>query len=317
MRELRRFPVEARRMVTAAQAFLASLEPEQRAEATAPFDIPGRRTWTYLPGARPGIMLGELTEAQQTRAFDLIDAGCSPTGAHTAVGIMELEVILRGEARRGHYWIRILGEPGGDEPWAFRINGHHLALHLTVVGDLVAVTPNFFGAQPATVMHGPHRGMRTLPDEEELARALLASLDDDQRQVAVTSPTAPRDIVTRMDPVADPGVLAPGLEYGQMRDEQQELVQQVIKLYVGRAPLDVANGYWHDAVDAGLDSIAFRWAGSSQRGEGHYYALNGPTFLIEYDNTQNDANHIHSVWRDLTRDWGEDLLAAHYAAHHQ
>jgi hypothetical protein len=122
--------------------------------------------------------------------------------------------------------------------------------------------------------------------------------------------------LTRDDPVADPGVLAPGLEYARMHDDQQELVQQIIQIYIGRAPIDIANSYWRDIVDAGLDSIAFRWAGSDQRGEGHYYALNGPTFLIEYDNTQDDANHAHSVWRHLRDDWGGDLLRAHYERGH-
>jgi hypothetical protein len=217
MRELRRFPVEAGLMATAAEAFLASLEPEQRTAATAPFDTAEHRSWTYLPGTRPGVMLADLTEIQQARALNLLDASCSPFGAQTARGIIELDAILRGEARRGQYWLRILGEPGGDRPWAWRINGHHLALHLTLVGDLVAVTPNFFGAEPATVLHGPHRGLRTLPDEEELARALLARLDEDQRQIAVAASVAPHDILTRDEPVADRAALPTGIGRDQLR----------------------------------------------------------------------------------------------------
>jgi hypothetical protein len=317
MRALRRFPAETRQMADAAEAFLASLQPDQLAAAAAPYDVTDHRSWTYLPGPRPGLMLADMSEAQQTLALELLDAGSSPTGAQTARGIIELDAILRGEAKRGQYWVRIFGEVGGESPWAWRISGHHLVLHLTIVGAGVAVTPNFFGAEPATVLHGPHQGLRTLPDEEELARALLASLDDDQRQIAIAAPVAPPDILTRADPAVDPSVLPAGLDYARMDGEQRQLVQRLIRRYVDRAPVDIAAEYWQDLTDAGLDIITFRWAGPDERGAGHYYAVNGPTFLIEYDNTQDNANHIHSVWRDRGRDWGDDLLAAHYASHHR
>lgn len=254
MSGIRRYPAHAQRMARAAEAFLASLEPEQRAAVTAPYDVADHRSWTYLPGPRPGLMLADMTEAQQTRALELLDTGCGPTGARTARAIIELDAILRGEAKRGHYWLRILGEPSAVTPWAWRINGHHLGLHLTVVGDGVAVTPNFFGAQPATVLDGPHRGLRTLPGEEKLARALLSSLDPEQRRVAIAAPVAPPDILTRSDPVADPGALTGGLEHARMYGEQRHLLRELIGVYVDRAPVDVAASYWQGLTDAGRSS---------------------------------------------------------------
>lgn len=303
-------------MVGAAREWLAALDPQQRKAATAPFDVDDRRVWTYLPGRRIGLALAEMTAEQQALALALVDAGCSVRGARTARAIVVLDEILRGAPKAGEYWLRVLGEPGGAAPWAWRVGGHHLALHLTVVGDAVAATPQFFGAEPAVVLHGTHQGLRTLPAEEELARELLASLDAPQQEVAIAAAVAPADILTRYDPVADPGLLSSGLSYADMHGGQCDLLRRLVRLYFDRVPDDVAERSWRQAVDAGLEAVSFRWAGGMDRGVGHYYAVAGPTFLLEYDNTQDDANHIHSVWRDLGNDWGEDLLAAHYAAAH-
>jgi hypothetical protein len=310
-------------MSTAATAFLSSLSAEQRAAATTSFHTPEHRVWMYLPGPRPGLALAGMTSDQQALALEMLDSGCSIDGARTARAVIELDRIRRELGGRSvepgdhRYWVRILGEVSDDTPWAWRVNGHHLAVHVTVVGDRIAVTPNFLGAEPAVVPHGPHHGLRTLPDEEELARALLATLDPAQHAIAVVSGIAPHDILTRQDPVADPSVLPAGLPYAQMSGEQRELLQRLVRCYFDRAPLDHAAGCWQHAVDAGLDAIRFSWAGSDHRGRGHYYAVAGPTFLVEYDNTQDHANHIHSVWRDLRNDWGEDLLADHHAADHR
>ncbi|REF34879.1 DUF3500 domain-containing protein [Thermasporomyces composti] len=317
----------ASRMAAAAVAFLASLDPDQRRAATAPFDTPDHREWTYLPGPRPGLALADMTERQRELAMVLLDTGLSAHGSREARAVMALEAVLR-ELERGagramwrqrhphYYWVRILGDPGGDQPWAWRVNGHHLATHVTVVGDRIAATPQFFGANPARVPSGPHAGLRTLPDAEDLGRALLEALDPDRRTVAIVSPEAPDDILTRRDPVADPSVVPRGLTYADMTEPQRRLLTTLVRYYMGRVAPEAAETAWRDAVDAGLTEVAFCWAGSTTPGEGHYYAVTGPTFLLEYDNTQNGANHVHTVWRDLRRDWGEDLLAAHYAAHH-
>lgn len=301
-------------MTKAAEAFLGTLDPAQRAAATAPFDVEDHREWTYLPGPRPGMALAEMSDEQRAAALDLLETGCSPSGFQTARGIVELDEILRGPARAWQYWLRVLGRPG-EAPWGWRIGGHHLGVHVTVVGDAIAVTPNFFGAEPAVVLDGPHRGLRTLPGEEEVARALLASLDPGRREIAVVDATAPADILTRHDPVADAGVLPAGLAYADMLGEQRDLLRRLIRVYVDRVVAEVGGSAWQE-VEAGLPAVRFSWAGPDQPGQGHYYAVAGETFLLEYDNTQDNANHIHTVWRDLRHDWGEDLLAAHYAEAH-
>ncbi len=314
------------RMTKAANGFLASLDTQQRPAAAAAFDIADHRHWTYLPGERPGLALAHMTDEQRALALQLLDSGCSSGGARTARAVIELDMIRRllsaGAGREvrptdHRFWVRILGEPAGEAPWAWRVNGHHLAVHVTVVGDATSVTPHFFGAEPAVVPHGPHQGLRTLPDEEDLARALLTALDPAQRAVAVVADLAPRDILTRADPVADPNLVPSGLAYAQLSGEQRGLLQRLVRLYFDRAPSEIAEVSWADVLVTGVDSVSFSWAGSDLPRQGHYYAVRGPTFLLEYDNTQDEANHIHSVWRDLRNDWGHDLLADHYANHHR
>lgn len=319
-----------RRMRGAARAFLESLAPEQRSSATAPFSTPDHRDWTYLPGSRPGLALADMTDRQRELAMELLDTGLSEHGAARARGIMALEQILSDleretgrdgwERRHPHFfWFRVLGDPAGDEPWGWRANGHHLAVHLTIAGDTAAVTPQFFGANPARVPTGPQAGHRTLPDEEDLGFALVGALDADRRSVAVADPIAPNDILTRRDPAADPGRIRAGLAYADMADEQRELLVRLVRLYLGRATPALADRSWQEIVDAGLEPVSFTWAGDTSPAPGRacYYAVTGPSFLLEYDNSQNGANHAHTVWRDLRHDWGEDLLARHYAAAHR
>ncbi len=313
-------PVE--QMTQAARAFLASLDSVQSDVATAPFDVPDHREWTYLPGARPGLSMVELNAKQRPLALELLDAGCSEVGARTARDVIGIERIRRQLATGSddldgdRYWVRILGEPGGEAPWAWRVNGHHLAVHVTIAGGTFAVTPSFFGAEPAMVLEGPHKGLRTLVDEEDLARALLAELEPAQRSVAIVGDTAPDDIETRFDPVVTREQLTGGLAHANMSACQRDLLERLVRRYFDRAPMGYAEQCWQAVLDADLGAVQFAWAGSSERGRGHYYRVSGPTFLVEYDNTQDDANHIHSVWRDLANDWGKDILAAHYASHH-
>ena len=305
-------------------AFLEQLDPELRRRAHSQFDAPDHRRWTYVPGDRPGLMLAEMTDDQRHAALALLDVACSASGAMTSRAVIDLDRIRRGLSgglseppTDDRFWIRVLGDPRGDEPWAWRINGHHLAVHVTVVGAEIAVTPQFFGAEPAVVPDGPYRGLRTLPNEEELARTVLARLEPAQRARAITSVVAPEDIATRDDPVANPEVVPTGVSYGALTAVQQDTLGRLIRLYFDRATPAVADEAWRAAIDAGMDRVTFAWAGPVERGHGHYYAVRGPTFLLEYDNTQDDANHVHSVWRDLRRDWGEDLLSGHYTtAHH-
>ena len=313
-------------MRAAAVRLVDSLEAPALGDARAPFDTPDRQTWTYLPGPRPGVMLGDLDAHQRRLTLRLVETALSGAGARTATAVMELDGILReleraegraGWERRdpGAYWFRLLGEPT-EAVWGWTLSGHHLAVHLTVVGDEVAATPNFFGANPGVVTRGPRTGWQVLRAEEGLARRLLEGLDSDQRRAAVVSSSAPDDITTRRDPVADPDLVPSGVVWGDLDGTQQRGLDELVRCYLGRVHEDIAGPAHQAVVDGGLDGVTFAWAGSVQPRQRHYYAVKGSTFLIEYDNTQDGANHVHTVWRDLRRDWGEDLLAVHHRRAH-
>ncbi|MFI5707968.1 DUF3500 domain-containing protein [Kribbella sp. NPDC051620] len=310
----------------AAFELLAALSPGLRAKATAPFDTPDHQVWTYLPGDRPGVTLGELSVEQRRLALRLLEIALSERGLADARSVMFTEAIRRGlpQAEPGssvdvgseqRYFLRVLGDPAGMDPWAWRLNGHHIALHVTFVSGAIGFTPQFFGAEPATVLSGPHKGLRTLAAEQDLGFSFLDSLEAGQRELAIVSETAPSDILTRYDPVADPKVLLRGLPYGELTPEQRQLFSLLLGQYIGRAAGPIGLQTWQDITEQGIEKLTFAWAGATKPGGGHYYSIAGPTFLAEYDNTQDDANHIHSVWRDLRNDWGTDLLAAHYAGY--
>jgi hypothetical protein len=323
-----RAPVTAGQMAEAAKRFVASLNDEQRGRAAFPFAGDERYFWHYTPIDRNGLKLGEMTDEQRDLAFALLASGLSGRGGRQARQIIDLEPILReteqieGITNNWHrdparYTVSIFGEPGGREPWAWRVGGHHIGLIFTVVdGDWVAPTPLFLGVNPAIVRHGEHTGLRILPEEEELARILLGSLDGGQKAVAIVDPVAPADILTTNRQVADPAAPPTGIGYADLGGEQRGHLQTLVRHYLTRVPDELSGGAWDTIEREGLNGVGFAWAGPEERGKGHYYAIKSPTFLIEYDNTQNDANHIHSVWRDFTNDFGEDLLAAHYAQTH-
>ncbi|MEP6628892.1 MAG: DUF3500 domain-containing protein [Lapillicoccus sp.] len=311
----------------AAVAFVAALDPAGRQAALSPFDTDDRREWTYLPGPRPGVAVEDLDDSARTALDALLDATLSAAGALRTRAVMELDDVLRdlergrgkgGWERRssGRYWVRVLGSPT-EALWAWHLGGHHVAIHATVVGDSLALTPCFLGANPAVVPSGPHAGMQVLREEEALARDLLGALDADQRRVAVVSRTAPSDIATRHDPLADRSLVPAGVARAQLDPDQQGRLEALVRCYVDRAPDSVAAERWRTLVAEGLDAVTFAWAGPTSPGEPHYYALRGESFLVEYDNTQDGANHAHTVWRDLRRDWGEDLLAQHHARDHR
>ncbi len=307
-----------------AEDLLESLTTAQRRSAMGTLATAEWHRWTYLPGQRPGVPLGDLDPAQRERAFDLLQTAFSPRGVADLAMVLRTEEIRRELDRRDPhpqpqvdppYWLRVLGRPSPDEPWAWRISGHHLVAHATVVGEQVATTPQFVGAQPAEVTAGPHSGFQSLPREQDLARELVLMLQDDQRRQAVASATAPPDLLTRQDP-AVPGFPARGLARAGMDRRQGDVLEALVRQYLDRSPAAVADRAWAAIVDAGWNEVRFTWSGGLRRGEGHYYAVTGPTFVLEYDNTQESANHIHCVWRDRGRDLGADLLAEHYAAHH-
>ncbi len=312
----------------ATQDLLAALNPEQLKKISAPFDTPDHQVWTYLPGAVPGLPLTELSAAQEALVVRLLELVYSERGLADFRAVMAAEIIVRGLADPmevaeiggwggstvgDRYYLRVLGDPAGFEPWAWRLNGHHLALHVALVDGAISFTPQFFGSNPAEVRTGPYAGRRFLAAEQDLARDLLAALEPGQRELAIVADTAPDDILTRHDPIADASLLHRGLAYGDMSPDQRQLLSLLIGQYVSRAAGPIGLQTWQDITTHGIERLTFAWAGSTDPGAAHYYSIAGPTFLAEYDNTQDNANHIHSVWRDFNNDWGTDLLAAHYA----
>jgi hypothetical protein len=308
--------------------WLDTLDPGQRTEAVRVFDSPERFVWDYLPGPRLGLPIADMTGPQRAAAMAVLDASLSGRGAAEVRAIFALELVLR-ELERGtgrdaprrdpdRYWFAVFGEPGDAAPWSWRIGGHHLALHVTIAGRrVIGSAPSFLGANPATVPHGPLAGSRALDGEEALARAVLASLSPAQRAVAVVDPVAPPDILSGTGPRADLREVPAGIAYEGLEREQRDALERLIRHYLGRAAPGIAAAEWDRIRAAHLAPVTFAWAGATEPGQGHYYAIRGPRLLIEYDNTQNGANHIHAVWRDPANDWGEDLLVAHYRESHR
>jgi hypothetical protein len=237
---------------------------------------------------------------------------------------MSLEDILK-ELEQGKgptrdpelYFVSIFGTPGAADVWGWRVEGHHLSLNFTVAeGQHISVTPSFFGSNPGEVRAGPRQGLRVLAAEEDLARQLVQSMSEEQRQVAIYTNAAPSDVITGADRKAH--LLSPaGLSASKMSFSQVDLLRTLIKEYVFRYRPELAERDLKKIESAGLEKLFFAWAGATEVGQGHYYRIQGPSFLMEYDNTQNNANHIHAVWRDLESDFGEDLLRKHYDQDHQ
>jgi hypothetical protein len=309
-------------MTQAAQHFLASLTPEQRTQATFAFQEDERLNWHYIPKERKGLPLLEMTMPQKALAHALLSAGLSQQGYIKAVTIMSLDDILRimenddGNRRNPEkYYFTVFGEPSDTGTWGFRVEGHHLSQNFTVVNGKVADTPSFFGANPAEVREGPRKGLRTLAAEEDLGRDLMESLTPEEKKVAIVTADAYKDILTEASRKAALAGQPSGLSAAKMSKKQFELLQTLISNYAQNVPDQLAQARMEQLKKAGTN-VFFAWAGVEQRGGPHYYRIQTPTFLIEYDNTQNNANHIHSVWRDFNGDFGLDLLAMHYQASH-
>jgi hypothetical protein len=314
-------------MATAATAFLASLTAEQREQAVYPVDSEELTRWHYVPAQqfpRNGLPIRAMSQAQRDLAHALLKTGLSERGYTQATTIMvDLETILKelenGSAMRDpeQYCFTIFGTPSRTGAWGWRVNGHHLSVHFNIQnGSAVAGVPAFFGSNPAEVrVDGPQKGLRVLGDREDTARALLMALDATERTTATLEGVAPNDIVTKTAAKVDP--LSPsGLAAAAMTPQQRDMLMAVIETYTSSMAPDIASEELAKLRAAGLDKITFAWAGEPERGKKHYYRVQGPTFLIEYDNTQNDANHVHSVWREFQGDFGRDLLREHVQGVH-
>ncbi len=314
-------------MADAANKFLSTLAPEQKQTASFAFDnAKERERFGFVPTEmhpRVGLTIEKMTEPQRQAAHNLMKAGLSQKGYMTASAIMELESILNlienppgskpGKLERNplKYYVWVFGTPSAKGTWGWKVEGHHVSLNFTVTGgNMVSAAPHFFGSNPAEVKDGPKKGLRVLGFEEDPARELVMALDESQRAKAVINATAPNDIVTRNEGTVNP--LTPtGIAATDLQPKQREMLMRVVDAYVSVMAPDIAADRMAALKKAGLDKLTFAWAGEFERGKKHYYRVQGPTFLIEFDNTQNDGNHVHSVWRDFNGDFGRDLLKEH------
>ncbi|MCS7026512.1 MAG: DUF3500 domain-containing protein [Bryobacteraceae bacterium] len=319
-------------MSEAANAFLASLTPEQREKAQFDFQDEERFFFHFVPDnnlqqlrgrSRKGLTLREMSPHQKHLAHALLSAGLSQRGYIKATSIMSLEDVLRilekdsGERRNPEkYYFSIFGQPKEKGAWGYRVEGHHISIHFTIVDGKVVSAPFFYGANPALVKEGPRAGLRVLAREEDLARDLLLALTPEQKKIAIVSPKAYADILTEASRKAALQGQPSGLSASKMNAKQRQLLQALLEEYCYNLP-DQPAQHRLDLIRKAGTNIFFAWAGVEEKGGPHYYRIQGPTFLVEYDNTQNNANHIHSVWREMDGDWAEDLLKAHYQSSHQ
>jgi hypothetical protein len=311
-------------MAGAANNLWAALTPEQQKQATFPFEDDERKNFHFIPRERKGLPLGQMTTTQRHLAHTLLSSGMGQRGFAAAMTIMSLEEILQhieqGKGPRRDpegYFFSLFGKPADTGTWGWRVEGHHLTLNFTIVnGRGIAGTPAFMGSNPGRVLDGPRKGLRVLADEEEMGFRLVRMLDDAQRKTATIDAKAPDDIITGANRQADVGEPR-GIVATDLRPEQAAVLRGLVKLYAHRMRPEIANAELARIDEAGWDKVRFAWAGATEPGAAHYYRVHGPTFLIEFDNVQNNANHPHTVWRDLTGDFGEDLLRQHYEKDHK
>ena len=306
-------------MIAAAKTFLSTLDETQQRTIKFPFDAEERFNWHFVPRERKGLSLKAMDERQRNAAFALLRAGLSARGYSKVETIRGLEVVLRElekSARRDPelYFFTIFGEPGGST-WGWRYEGHHISQNWTIInGKAIASTPAFLGANPALVQDGPQKGTRALGREEDLAWALLDSLSEEQRRDAVIAAQAPNDILTSNTRKAS--ILEhTGLAGSAMNEAQRAMLMTLIEEHASVQASGLAEQRLAKVRADGMANIKFAWMGSLTRapGNGHYYRVQGKSFLIEYDNVQNRANHHHIVWRDFAGDFGVDLLGEHHA----
>jgi hypothetical protein len=310
-------------MAGAAIAFLATLDARQRRRAAFPFNDAERLNWHYVPRSREGLPFKAMATASRGAAHELMKVSLSAVGYAKAASIIHLEEVLRQIEMIGlmrdheNYAFTVFGTPGDAAPWGWRVEGHHLSLNFTLVpGKPIAVTPAFMGANPAKIPKGPRAGQRTLEHEQEVGLALVRSLDTALRGRAVIAADSFGDIVSgpnRRELFAT----RQGIPLGALSGEQRAMAMRLIEIYARNMRAEIADEELRRVREAGVEQVHFAWAGPIDPARPHYYRVHGPTLVIEYDNTQNDANHIHSVWHDPVNDFGADLLRAHYEHGHR
>ncbi|MEO2030852.1 MAG: DUF3500 domain-containing protein [Planctomycetaceae bacterium] len=301
-------------MAAAASAYLDSLSDDQKALTQFDFDDAERVNWHFIPRDRQGLGLWDLDGSALTSAEALVATGLTTAGYQKSLEVRSLEEVLylfeagdeaeRRKKRHPHrYYISVFGDPAGDLVWGWRFEGHHLSLNYTVKGgEVLSATPEFFGANPGLIDAGPGRSLRVLGRREDLARSILKASATDKTSTIWLSKEAPRDIRGAGAAQAETGEPA-GAAFGDMNPEQQKLMRELMGEYLSAMPARVVRRRMAEMNQAGIDNVHFAWWGGSELNEPHHYVVQGPTFVIEYNNTQNQANHVHSIWRNLGGDF--------------
>lgn len=307
-------------MTNAAKNFLNSLEPWQKTAVSFKFDDDERINWFFTPVARKGLALRDMKPYQRQLALAMVAAGLSQRGFIKAVSIMSLDellLVLEPAPRRDPdlYFITIFGDPDEKGTWGYRFEGHHISQNYTLVDGKLQDAPSFFGSNPAEVPDGPRKGMRVLANEEDLALTLVSSLSDTQKKQAIFAEKAPGEILTSNSRTAALNGQPNGLSAKDMTPDQQAKLHDVLAEYESNMPEEVAALREAQIKKAGTN-IFFAWAGGIQHGQPNYYRIQTADFLVEFDKTQSNGNHIHSVWRDFAGDFSRDILKDHYAAAH-
>ena len=311
---------------------LNSLDNFQLKQINFKFEDDERFIWYYTPHEQNGLLVFQMKPYQRKLVYELLELTYSNKGYQTAKSIINLESIL-GDYEANHsnsndggngawvrseerYWLAIFGDPSSDKPWGYRFGGHHIGLTVNVKSDYISMHPLFFGANPAKVLEGEKKGFRALSLEEDVARKLVTSLSEDNRKIAIINPTAPPDILTANYRNFNSSDFNVGLNFNKLNDKQKDNVIDLIKVYTNRFTEEYAQNYLNQILKNGFENTTFAWSGSIDISKEHYYFIRHDKFLIEYDNTQNNANHIHSVLRDFNGDYGEDILSKHYNSNH-
>lgn len=330
-------------VIKEADEFLNSLPENQVAIIKEDFQDSLRTKWTNLPvgmAPRPGLRYGELSTESRIKFHHLLADILSSQGYLKVTSIMALDDILNEIYKTAHdnkeiddqtyqeikdldwgyenYFVTFWGLPSKTDDWGIKLEGHHISLNLTASGDQFSLTPMFLGTDPAEVHTTKYAGWRILNKEEDYGFHLINSLPQDQKLIATLSQEVPGDIIT------NPGFKGRLTEYNgikgsQMKPMQKQLLKFIIEEYVNNLEHEKAAAYLEKIDKSGIENVYFAWIGSYERQKPHYYMINGPDFIIEYDNVgfQKNGNHIHTIWREKGNDFGEDILKNHYVLEHK
>jgi hypothetical protein len=310
-----------------ANKFLNSLDPELKKEASFPFDHSERFNWHFIPRERLGPTFHDFDKKQTKHALNLMKASLGKAGNEKAAAIIELENVLREVENRPandtyrdplNYHFTVFGQPAADKVWGWRLEGHHLSLNFSSEdGTITSSTPSFMGSNPGIVLSGAYMNRQVLAEETNFGFELLHSLSASQKKQAIFAGEAPADIITSNDRRAK--ILdQPGIKGKDLQPEQLDLLKKLVGMYLSRFTTEYQEMLMARIEKSGWKSLSFAWAGSETNdvGQPHYYSIQGADLLIEYDNIQNNANHVHAVMRDLQNDFGGDILQTHYLRDH-